>query len=67
MIGIFELDKNKYTLTVVAILMTGCVSSQPKREFTPLPPEKLQDLRFICDGWVYKSVTHDDYIIKEDC
>ena len=53
-------------LFVVTILM-GCAASKP--EFKPLPPEKYNDLLYEEDlrNIAYKSVTHDDYIIKEDC
>ena len=53
-------------LWVVTILM-GCATSKP--DFKPLAPEKLENLLFqeSTENIAYKSVTHDDYIIKEDC
>jgi len=50
---------------IVALMLFGCATSKP--DFKPLPPEKLQDLRFICDHFAYKSVTKKDYECKEDC
>ena len=57
-------------------MLFGCVCPQCDKptyegnpEFKPLPPEKLNDLLYEEDSRniAYKSVTKDDYIIKEDC
>ena len=64
----------KYLIITLSLFAVGCKcfqcdepSYQGPPEFKPLPPEKLRDLRFICDGYAYKSITKKDYIIKEDC
>jgi hypothetical protein len=51
----------KTIILLTVLVATGCCSvCEP--EMKPLPPEKLKDLRFIDDGWVYKSITIKDYI-----
>ena len=54
------------TIILLAVLTaTGCCSLCEEEEIKPLPPEKLKDLRFIHSNWAYKSVTKEDYEIKE--
>ena len=63
----------KYTIITTMVLFTSCITnnveplapSEITPEFKPLPPEKLRDLRFICDGYAYKSITKKDYEQKE--
>ena len=59
---------------IVALMLFGCVCPQCDKptyegnpEFKPLPPEKLHDLLHISENYVYKSITKEDYIIKENC
>ena len=52
---------------IVALLLFGCATNRTELEFEPLPPDKLQDLRFICDSYAYKSITIKDIIVKEEC
>ena len=54
-------------LIILIILIMGCQCTTNRLEFKPLPPEKLHDLRFICDGYAYKSVTKKDYEEKDEC
>ena len=54
-------------ITIVALLLFGCATNRTELEFEPLPPEKLQDLRFNCDSYAYKSITIKDIIVKEEC
>ena len=57
----------KTIILLTVLVATGCCSlCEP--EVKPLPPDlKLEgkDLRFICEGWAYKSVTVKDYIGKD--
>ena len=59
---------------IVALMLFGCVCPQcderpvPYKgnpEFKPLPPEKLHDLLHISENYAYKSITKEDYEIKE--
>jgi hypothetical protein len=54
-------------MTIVALLLFGCATSKNEPKIEPLPPEKLHELLHISDNYAYKSITHDDYIIKEEC
>ena len=36
-------------------------------ELKPLPPEKLHDLLHTNNNYAYKSITKEDYTIKESC
>jgi predicted component of type VI protein secretion system len=61
--------KNRKTylyIVLMGIAMSlGCSTSKPK--FEPLPPEKLHDLLHTTKNYAYKSITKEDYEIKEDC
>ena len=54
-------------IIILAVVFTGCISNREKPNFEPLPPEKLRDLRFICAGYAYKSITKKDYNCEENC
>ena len=51
---------------IIMLLFVGCATNK-EPEFKPLPPEKLHDLLHISENYVYKSITKEDYIIKENC
>ena len=53
----------KYIIIIFALTFIGCVNSKP--EFKPLAPEELHDLLHISENYAYKSVTKEDYEIKE--
>ena len=58
----------KIIITLLITLTTAGCCSVCEPEVKPLPPDlKLEgkDLRFICEGWAYKSVTVKDYIEKD--
>ena len=64
----------KIIITLSLLSLVGCKCFQSEEpsyqgppEFKPLPPEKLRDLRFICDGYAYKSITKKDYNCEENC
>ena len=46
-------------LTAVILAFAGCATKQSE--------VKTFHLLHVNDNLAYKSVTHDDYIIKEDC
>ena len=49
-------------LAIVLFVLSGCSSTKPEPKYYYLP--------YDCDEFnniAYKSVTLDDYIIKEDC
>jgi hypothetical protein len=52
-------------LILLPFFFAGCATENDEPKFEPLPPEKLRDLRFICDGYAYKSITKKDYEQKE--
>lgn len=49
--------KMKYIIPILIVLFVGCESNKPKE----------QNLLYIADDYVYKSITKKDYIIKEEC
>ena len=51
---------------IIMLLFVGCATNK-EPDFKPLPPEKLKDLRFICEGYAYKSITIKDIILEEFC
>jgi hypothetical protein len=57
----------KLIVFLIILICNGCCCVNDRPDFKPLPPEKLRNLRFICDGWAYKSVTKKDYEEKEEC
>jgi len=53
----------KYIIIILAALFFGCKSPEViEEQKTP-----QENLLYIADQWAYKSVTKEDYIIKEDC
>ena len=65
-----ELDRVALTTILLGIgifltMLLGCSTSKPK--FEPLPPEKLHDLLHTTKNYAYKSITKEDYDIKENC
>jgi len=61
------MNKKLALVVLFAVSIVGCKTNSPT--FEPLPPEKLNNLLYEEDlrNIAYKSVTKDDYIIKEDC
>jgi hypothetical protein len=55
----------KYIIIIFMATLTGCLNNKQEPEFKPLPPEKLHDLLHISNNYAYKSITKEDYIIKE--
>ena len=64
-------------VAIVALMLFGCVTKpyqrpdcpygEPRFEpLEPLPPLKLHDLRFICEGYAYKSPTIKEIIGEKD-
>ena len=54
-------------IILIILITSGCCCLQDKEpELKPLPPEKLHDLLHISENYAYKSITKEDYIIKEN-
>jgi len=67
-----ELDRVVLTTILLGIgifltMLLGCTTNR-QPEFTPLPPEQLQDLLYKENvNIARKSITKEDYEIKENC
>ncbi len=59
-------NNKKIWLVVVGLCLSGCATNK-EPEFKPLAPEKLHDLLHTVENYAYKSITKEDYIIKESC
>ena len=54
-------------IIVLTLFLAGCATNKP--ELKPLPPEKLFDLlhQSESNNVAYKTITKEDYEIKETC
>jgi len=63
----------KYIIIILSVWLVGCkcpqCDNEPRQEFKPLPPLKLDNLLFSepLGNIAYKSVTKKDYECKEEC
>ena len=58
--------KMKYLTITLTMMVVGCATNK-QPEIKPLPPEKLYDLLHTTKNYAYKSITKEDYEIKENC